>query len=1042
MRRFLSLVCLVCLFFANAGAQQTIYVQGHPRKVPASVAKSVMRAASSRNIDPAKVKYVAGEGANTSYLIVDWCDGKGVQKLVWGYRYDDGDEATGETMLRAIAKADKRFYLLVMGGTQYGSAIGGLGFDLNNDGNNGLKKDDGTTYPVNEDNLVFTSDYDFDDYSPIDGTDHWCSGWYANGYWSYWVAESADEDLGYSGVGATGRKLADGSVDQWIFSSFSGSGAPESDYYVYLNSEKGLSVPDEMTVRMSDNNGVIPVALNLQGGKQNYAVSWTIQNEEGKTDRSVISKVTSTKENPDGVVTFTGKTGVAYLTASVYIDGKNYKSERCKVTVEAPEKPITSLTYASAALTAEINGTCENALTIEPADATFTAVTYTSSNPQAATVDAGGNVKTAARPGTATITAQSAFSPEVSASYELTVTNSKPVTEIKVDGGDVIEMEERDILPKPVVTVLPEDANYKEVTYSIENTEVASFYQDNIVAHKKGETNLVVEAADGSGVKATVKVVVKEQDRTAYDGYQDGTFILNEAWFGHENGDMNFMTADGNMMYRVYERENKGQAFGATSCSGIIYGGRMYIMSKQAKDGGDLTTEGGGRLVVMDAGTLKKIAGFETIGGGDGRSVVGVNPGKVYLGTTAGVVTFDADKMEVGHVIEGTQGASAYSGQIGDMLKAGKYVFALQQSTGVHVIDAGTDMVVNTIADSNVQGIAQTPDGNVWIASSNTLTCVNPETLETVETVSLPSGMKIACSWGSWRPTAFCASRTKNVLYWNVSGGWDNGKDFYRYEVGTDINGIKPLFSIDGMAGTDEAKAQTVYGTVRYDDRTDELVVMTTQSGWGANYEHNWIHLVNGTTGELKKSVKLKQYYWFQALPIFPDKYAPEFAEVENEVEMQPAGEPLTIDLTDKVTDKDNLACNIVTALADAGDANVAIAELDGKLLTITPVAEGTSTVRLTAESNGVVTEHSIVVTVSTASGTGGVKAGRSINVENGQLVISGYDGWEFSLYNAAGQLVRTFTAQAGNANAMAKGVYILKGRKGSDVISRKVSLW
>lgn len=543
-------------------------------------------------------------------------------------------------------------------------------------------------------------------------------------------------------------------------------------------------------------------------------------------------------------------------------------------------------------------------------------------------------------------------------------------------------------------------------------------------------------------VFASAQQTIRVQDRTAYDGYQDGTFILNEAWFGHENGDMNFITADGNMMYRVYERENQGQAFGATSCSGIIYGGKMYVMSKQAKDGGDLTTEGGGRLVVMDAVTLKKIAGFETIGGGDGRSVVGVSPGKVYLGTTGGVVTFDADKMEVGHVIEGTQGASAYSGQIGDMLKAGNHVFALQQSKGVHVIDAVTDMVVNTIADSKVQGIAQTPDGNVWIASSNTLTCVNPVTLETVETVNLPSGMSIACSWGSWRPTAFCVSRTKNVLYWNVSGGWDNGKDFYRYEVGTDIDGIKPLFSIDGMTGTDETKAQTVYGTVRYDDRTDELVVMTTQSGWGANYEHNWIHFVNGTTGELKKTIKLKQHYWFQALPIFPDKYAPEFTDVDTDVELYTTDEPVVMDLTGRVTDKDNLVCNIVTALADAGDNTVATAELDGMSLKITPLAEGTETIRLTAESNGVVTEHSINVTVSVPTGINGADAGNVIEVKGGQLVINGYDGWEFSLYNAAGQLVKTFTAQTGNAGSMAKGVYILKGRKGSDTVSKKVSLY
>lgn len=834
--------------------------------------------------------------------------------------------------------------------------------------------------------------------------------------------------------------IAGASARQTISSCRVASSATVDDY-MYLNSETGLTIPAEYTVKISDSDGVIPVVLNLNGGTQNYAVSWTIQNEEGKSDRSVISRITSTKEKSDGVVTFTGKTGVVYLTASVRIDNKSYKSETCKVTVVAPEKPVTALAYANATVTAEINSACENALTMEPADATFTGVTYTSSNTEAATVDANGNVKTSTKPGTATITAQSTYNPEVTASFDVVVTNSKPVTEITVEGGSVIEMEERDILPKPVVTVLPEDANYKEVTYSIENEEVATFYQNNIVAHKKGETNIIIEAADGSGVKATVKLVVKEQDRTPYEGYQDGTFILNEAWFGHENGDMNFITSDGDVMYRVYERENPGQAYGATSCSATIYGGKMYVMSKQNKDGGDLSTEGGGRLVVMDAKTLKKIAGFETIAGGDGRSVVGVNPGKVYLGTTAGVVTFDVDGMTVGDVIPGTSGGSSYNGQIGDMLKAGNYVFALQQNKGVHVINTETDTLVTTLEDSQVQGIAQTPDGNVWIASTNALTCVNPETLITLQTLELPAGIKIACSWGAWRPTPFCASRTKNVLYWNVSGGWDNGKDFYRYEVGSDINGIEPFFTVDGLTGTDESKAQTVYGTVRYDDRTDELIVMTTQSGWGTNYEHNWIHFVNGTTGELKKTINLKQYYWFQALPIFPDKYAPEFVEVQSEVEMRPTDEPVIIDLTDKVTDKDNLVCNITTTVVDAGDPAVADVGFDGFSLKITPVAEGTTTIKLAAESNGVVTEHNITVIVDTNVGIGRVDAADGISVEGGKLVIKGYDGWVFSLYNTAGQLVRTFSAKTGDIR-VAKGAYIVEGRRGTDSVSKKVVLW
>ena len=751
-----------------------------------------------------------------------------------------------------------------------------------------------------------------------------------------------------------------------------------------------ITLADELTIHLSDEGATIPVTIET-GGKEFTAITWYYQDEEGKTDRTVVSRISATKTDPAGKLTFTGKTGVVYLSVRIRVDGEYYYSNRCKLTVAAPEKPITALSFANAEMTAEIRSKVENPLTITPADATYTGITYTSSDEKVASVSSSGVVTTTTTTGTAVITAQSTSEPSVSASYTLTVQNSKPVTAINVVGGNTIEMETGDIHPLPELTFEPEDANYTAVSRTIEDPEIATIYQNNIVSHKVGETNLIITASDGSGVTATVKIIVKEKDRTPYDGYQDGTIILNEEWFGHTNGGMNFLTADDEMMYNVYERENPGMAFGATSCYGMIYGGKMYVMSKQEADGGDTGTQPGGRLVVMDAKTLKRIAGFDEIGGGDGRACVGVNPHKVYLSTTGGVVVFDVDKMEVGGVIEGTQGASLYSGQTGDMLKTGKYVFALQQSKGVHVIDAEADKLVQTIEDKDIQGIAQTPDGDVWLGTTDSLKCIDPVTLEIKEKMELPEGANISCSWGAWRPTPFCASRTKNVLYWNGGSNiMNNGSAFYRYETGTDISTLKPFFTLDNLKAEDETKEQISYGTIGYDDRDDELIVMTTQSGWGANYEHNWIHLVNGTTGELKKTIKLRQYYWFQAMPIFPDKYAPEFVDVENSVGLEEGGKAYTIDLEGKVTDKDNLVYNITTTLADAGDAKVAEAEFDGAVLTVKPVAEGKTTVVLTAESNGVVTEYPIEISVTTLTGITNVGAEGDAATEVARYTLDG----------------------------------------------------
>ena len=1049
MKRFLSLFCLACLMLTAAMAQrQTVTVQGVPRQINAKAARKMMqKSAAATKLDVQKVKYYVGEGSKTSYLIVEWNDGKGAEKLVWGYRWEDAATATGEQMVKAIAKADPRFYVLVLDGTQYGSAIGGLGFDLNGDTKSELMKVEGkdTTYIKPDDNgLVSTQDYDFDSYTATDSTDHWCAGWY-NGYFSYYVADSPAEDLGYSGVGATGRQLTDGSVDYWSYISFSGNKAEPAGYYFYVPEPKtGIAIPDEITLSIAD-QATMPVILGATGLKV-QSFSWTTLNADKEQDNSIISKVSSSAAKFNGAVTFAGnKTGEAYVCVMARINSQKYYSDTCRVTVKAPEKPITALKFENETLETGIRKTAENKLVITPADASYTAVSYSSSDETIATVNSKGVATATVKEGTVTITATSLADPSVSASYTLNVKCYKPVTQIATTTSGDIVIEERDIYPKPDVTVTPEDADYTAVSYTIENPEIASFYQNNIVAHKAGQTNLVIEAADGQGAKATVKIIVKEPDRTPFDGYQDGTIILNEAWFGHENGDMNFLTAGDSLMYRVYERENPGEAFGATSCSATIYGGRMYVMSKQPADGGDETTKGGGRLVVMDAKTLKKIAGFETIGGGDGRSVVGVSPDKVYLGTTAGVVTFNANNLTVGEVIEGTQGASLYSGQTGDMLKAGKYVFAIQQSTGVNVIDTETDKLVQTIENSDIQGIARTPDGKIWLASKSRLDRLDPLTLQTDSTVALPEGMTISCSWGAWRPTSFCASRTKNVLYWNGGAGvTGNGSAYFRYDPSTDINDIKPFFSLENLTGTTEGKQQTSYGTIRYDDRKDELIVMTTQSGWGTNYEHNWIHLVDGTTGELKKTLKLKQYYWFQALPVFPDKFAPEFNGVETAIDTRVGEDATAIYLDGKVTDRDNLACNISTALKDAGNNAIAKVELYGNSLTVTPVAAGTTMATLTAESNGVVTEHDIEIKVAAASGIDNAAPARNICSANGRLTISGYEGWQFMIYNTGGQLLNTFMATTATYTAtpaVGNGTFILKGWRNNESITVKIAL-
>lgn len=120
---------------------------------------------------------------------------------------------------------------------------------------------------------------------------------------------------------------------------------------------------------------------------------------------------------------------------------------------------------------------------------------------------------------------------------------------------------------------------------------------------------------------------------------------------------------------------------------------------------------------------------------------------------------------------------------------------------------------------------------------------------------------------------------------------------------------------------------------LRYDDRTDELLIMTTQSGGSTNYEHNWIHIVNGTSGELKKDTQIETILLVQAIPIFPDKYAPEINNLEESLSLKINDGTQKINLAGKITDKDNLAYNITKTLKNIGNETIATATLENNFI-------------------------------------------------------------------------------------------------------------
>lgn len=169
------------------------------------------------------IDFWVGSGSNEAALVIDWNDGKTSESLVWGYRWDG--TATGEDMFHAIVTSDDRLFANVSTafGGGLGTALYGLGYDLDDDGNFGVSP-----------SLTFGSggysvDSPSDGRTPTDPADHWQEGWFSDGYWSYWVGgENASPSWGFSSLGMSSRVLADGSWDGWSYAAGFSSSAPST----------------------------------------------------------------------------------------------------------------------------------------------------------------------------------------------------------------------------------------------------------------------------------------------------------------------------------------------------------------------------------------------------------------------------------------------------------------------------------------------------------------------------------------------------------------------------------------------------------------------------------------------------------------------------------------------------------------------------------------------------------------------------------------------------------------------------------------------
>ena len=240
---------------------------------------------------------------------------------------------------------------------------------------------------------------------------------------------------------------------------------------------------------------------------------------------------------------------------------------------------------------------------------------------------------------------------------------------------------------------------------------------------------------------------------------------------------------------------------------------------------------------------------------------------------------------------------------------------------------------------------------------------------------------------------------------------------------------------------------QILYGKIDIDPQSGCLIATATQDGYGVNYSYNWLHYINRETGEVEKTVTLtsdtgENYYWFPAMPVFPDNHEPEITLDEITLADD---EQTTLKTTDFISDADNLPALAVVE-ATSSDENVFTVTSDGINFTVAAVAAGEADLEIAVNSNGRIVEKSIPVTVEkTVSINDNLLTGVSVypTMVSNTLNISGVTDGEVTVFDLTGTRVAATTVTTGNTaidfSHVASGAYIVKVVSGNKSYSTKI---
>lgn len=509
--------------------------------------------------------------------------------------------------------------------------------------------------------------------------------------------------------------------------------------------------------------------------------------------------------------------------------------------------------------------------------------------------------------------------------------------------------------------------------------------------------------------------------------YNNGVYVLNEDWYGHNNSTINFWNPEAETIdYLIMQMANNYEySLGCTSQYGQLYGDFIVITGKQDKDPGEPGDMMSGRVAILHKNTLKPVGdevhplisvNENDKSDADGRGVCFVDNKKFYVGTSNGIYVFRWDEQgqifvwDSERPIPGTENplitgdevsnadgqGPLYKNQIGMMLRTQDYVFAIKQDLGVLVIDPETDEIIKII-EGCFSTMAQSKDGNIWVGvnyqeegyesnldypygwngdawNGSQLMCIDQYTLETKK-VRLDTG-GVPQSWYAWTAGTLTASNTENVLYFVYTDpslgqiNWFRNCVLYRFNIdAVDWDNID-------LSNPDEAYAEGACEEI-YDSSFDGLyfyggaIQCNPKDGniyaslyVGENIAtQDWIYAIINGEGEMIQYQNPIKRYWYPAMFIFPDNEAPVVKDFED-ITIEDEN-PMEITLADKVTDEDSNNAAIVKSISNIEDEAIVKAEVIKGNLVLTPLKQGNTNVEIAFNSNGKIVVKSVNVSVT-----------------------------------------------------------------------------